>query len=119
MFSEPVASVLARFSPIQQPWQGLLLHLGVSAVYGIFFRLAGHFTGGLWGWHAEPLLAMLSGVIYGSFLWLVSGLVLLTLPASPFDSLPVPSFAVAHLIYGVVLGVLVQRQADPNDRPLQ
>jgi hypothetical protein len=118
MFSEPPSAILARFSPAQQPWQGLLLHLGMSAVYGVAFRLAGYYTHGLWGWHNEPLLAMLAGVIYGSFLWLLSGLVLLSVETSPFASLPVPSFAVAHLVYGVVLGVMVQRQneSDARDR---
>lgn len=116
MFSEPLTAVLARFSPSGQPWQGLLLHLAISAIYGITFRLAAHFTGGLWGWANDPTLAMLAGVIYGSFLWLISGLILLPLASSPFDSLPVPSFAVAHLIYGVILGMVAQRQAESDAR---
>lgn len=116
MFSEPATAVLRRFSPAGGPIQGLMIHLAISAIYGIFFRMAGHLSGELWGWNKEPLLAMLAGVIYGSFLWLFAGLVLLPLETTPFDSLPVPSFAVAHLIYGIVLGVLIQRQVENHER---
>jgi len=111
MFDEALWDVLSRFSLGGGPLRGLLLHLAVSSVYGVLFGLIAHTSGYLRDWVMSPLLAMLAGLIYGSFLWLVSGMVLLTVEVSPFDSFPQPAFAVAHLIYGVALGALAQRQA--------
>ena len=103
--------MLTRFSLGGGPLRGVLLHMAVAGVYGLLFGLIAHASGYLRDWVKSPLLAMLAGLIYGSFLWLFSGMVLLSVDVSPFDSFPQPAFAIAHLIYGVALGALAQRQA--------
>lgn len=111
MFGETWKSVLERFSLGGGPIRGFLMHMAVACAYGVFFGLIAHVSGYLRDWVKSPLLAMLAGLIYGSFLWLFSGMILLSVDFSPFASFPQPAFAIAHLIYGVTLGILAQRQA--------
>jgi hypothetical protein len=114
MFGESPRAVLLRFALGGGALRGVLLHMAVSGIYGLMFGLIAHASGYLRDWIKSPLLAMLAGLIYGSFLWLLSGMVLLSVDVSPFDSFPQPAFAIAHLIYGVALGALAQRQAAGN-----
>jgi hypothetical protein len=111
MFGESMAEILGRFSLGGGAIRGALLHLGISGVYGLIFGLAVHFIGCLRDWLKSPMMGLLAGLIYGSFLWLLSGMILLSMDISPFATLPQPTFAVAHMIYGLTLVALVQRQS--------
>jgi hypothetical protein len=107
---EGPASVLARFDPARQgaPFVGAVIHLAVSAVYGLLFgliyRLIGR--GRLSGRTAGALI----GLAYGLVLLLIAqGLTAVNAGAALREILTV-HFALAHLIYGLVLGWLVARR---------
>lgn len=102
--------VLARFDPAvaAAPVTGAMIHLGVSAVYGLLFgvlhRLIGR--GRLTGQPAGVLL----GLAYGLALLFVAQRLTLTGAGAPLREIPALHLAAAHLVYGVVLGWLVARR---------
>jgi len=108
--------VLGRFDPGSgfSPLSGALTHLAVSCVYGMLYGLIWRplarsrlGMGLLGGW-----LPWLAGLGYGFALLLVAEMVTLRLPgtSSPLGGIPFLHFAVAHLIYGLVLSFLMGRQ---------
>ena len=105
------ASTLARFDPSwagsASPLAGGLIHLAVSAVYGLLFgvvyRLVGR--GRLVGRAGGVVL----GLAYGLLLLLVAQGLLSSPAGAALREIPTLPFAVAHLVYGVVLGWLVAR----------
>ena len=104
----PPQTTLAYFDPAQTgSWlTGLLAHLAVSAIYGVVFGLLMGVVGRIrpslvrWGW--------LWGAGYGVVLWLGGLGVVLTAVASPLDQIPAWEFALAHLLYGLVVGYRLQ-----------
>ena len=91
---------LNRFNPFSQdlPLQGLLLHLGVSAVYGIVFgvlRVA--IPRRVPGW--------LAGLLYGLLLFGLAELVILPSTGSTLTDLPAVFVLLAHELYGLILGL--------------
>jgi len=104
--------MLARFDPpgagAASPLAGTLIHLAMSAVYGLLFgviywlvgrrRLAGR-AGGI-----------VLGLAYGLILLLVAQALIATSAGAPLRQIGPIHFAVAHLIYGAVLGWLVGRK---------
>jgi hypothetical protein len=109
---QSLAAILAQFdpSPDPSPATGALAHLAVAGVYGVIFALAWNGLRRIWpvgpGW--------LAGLVYGVLLWGVA-LLLLRLPggATPESWLagvaPI-HLAVAHWLYGLVLGWLLGRR---------
>ena len=106
---EAIASILGRFDPGQapSPLVGLLVHLAVAGVYGAVF-----------GWirwallHFRPferLPGWLAGAGYGLALLVVAQAVLLPGSGSPLRQLPFVHWTLAHLIYGVTLGIVISR----------
>jgi hypothetical protein len=100
----PPLTTLAYFDPAQTgSWlTGLLAHLAVSAIYGVVFGLLLGIVGRI-----RPSLAKrtwLWGMGYGLLLWLLGLGVVLTAVGAPLAQIPVWQFALAHLIYGLVLG---------------
>ena len=89
-----------RFNPFGQgsPVQGVLLHLGVSAVYGIVFGL-------LLPILPRRLPAWLAGLAYGLLLFGLAQLVILPGTGSGLAGLPLWGLAAAHGVYGLVLGM--------------
>jgi hypothetical protein len=106
---EGAASVLARFDPARQgsPLMGAVVHLAVSAVYGLLFgviyRLIGR--GRLAGRPAGIAL----GLVYGLALLLVAQGLAAIDAGLALREIPVGQFAIAHLVYGLILGWLVAR----------
>lgn len=101
--------MLARFDPsrLASPLTGALVHLAVSAVYGLLFGVAYRLLGR--GRPAGWTTGALSGLAYGLLLLLVArGLTAMDGRAA-LQEIPAVSFAVAHLVYGLVLGWLVGR----------
>lgn len=81
------------------PLAGLLGHLAVSGVYGIIWGLLWRLVrgrSGVPGW--------LAGIAYGLALFLASQ-VLLPAAGSSLLAVPAGHLAVAHVIYGLVLGL--------------
>lgn len=96
--------VLSRFGPqTVNPVQGVLTHLAVSGIYGALFGMAaGVGRGRLPGWAG--------GLVYGVLLFLLAHYVLLPSSVTPLAKTPVIHFFVAHVVYGLVLGVVVPRR---------
>lgn len=100
----PPLTTLAYFDPAQTgSWlTGLLAHLAVSAIYGVVFGLLLGVMGRIrpslvrWGW--------LLGIGYGLALWLLGLGVVLTAVGAPLAQIPAWQFALAHVVYGGVLG---------------
>ncbi len=106
---EGPGQVLGRFAPGAEAaaLTGALMHLAVGAVYGMLFAL------GWWllvRWRGVP--AWLAGLIYGVMLWLIAEAIILPSTGSPLAQIPPVHFALAHGIYGVILGFLVGRNAN-------
>jgi hypothetical protein len=101
-------AVLGMFDPSMRgaALAGALTHLAVASVYGILFGL-------IW-WTLRRGLrlgvpAWLAGAIYGLALLAVAQAVVLPSAGSPLAEIPTLHFALAHLVYGVVLGWLSER----------
>jgi hypothetical protein len=87
------------------PLLGGLMHLAVSGVYGSFYGLIRYATPGRW---RSRLPGWLSGVIYGLLLFALAELFLLPGTGSPLLAIPAANFAVAHIVFGLVLGLIVR-----------
>jgi hypothetical protein len=100
----PPQTTLAYFDPAQTGgWlTGLLAHLAVAAIYGVGFglllgvlgRIRPSLRRGLWLW----------GMGYGLALWLLGLGLVLTAVGAPLAQIPAWQFALAHVVYGGVLG---------------
>ena len=101
--------LLGHFDPAQAgSWlTGLLAHLAVSAIYGVVFGLLWGAVGRIlpslvrWGW--------LVGLGYGLLLWVLAAGVVLTAVGTPLAQIPAWQFALAHLVYGLALGLWLQK----------
>lgn len=101
--------VLGRFDPgaAASPVTGGLMHLAVSGVYGALFGLGRRLIS---GW--QPLSRLpgwLIGLVYGLLLWAVAQASLLSGAESPLRELPALPFALAHVLYGLALGLLLRQ----------
>jgi hypothetical protein len=106
----PTAVTFGRFDPggSAAPLTGGLVHLGVSAVYGAGFAMARRIASGLPGIGRAP--GWLLGGVFGLLLLAVAlGLILPGTNAAMRD-VPLVHLAVAHLAYGVTLGILSSRR---------
>ena len=108
---EGPAVVLARFDPAgagaASSLIGALMHLAVSAVYGLLFGLIYRLTGR--GRLAGRAAGALMGLVYGlALLLLAQGLAVVSMGV-PLREISAVHFAIAHLVYGLVLGWLVAR----------
>ena len=98
--AEGVSTTLDRFS-IQappNPLQGALLHLAVSAIYGLFFGM-------VWSLLGRRVSSWMVAVLYALAIYLLAQFVLLPGAGSPLLEIALPYFALAHLVYGLVLGL--------------
>ena len=90
------------------PLTGAMIHLAVSAVYGLLFgviyRLIGR--GRLAG---EPA-GLLLGLVYGLALNVVAQGLAATATGSTLREIPALHFAVSHLVFGAVTGWLSARR---------
>ncbi len=106
---ESFAQALARFDPGggQSAVSGTLFHLAVSALYGVvgalLFRVVQRRrpSWASWGW--------LMGGLYGLALWVVARLVLVPGVYNTADVISPLLFSLAHLLFGLVLGLLLSR----------
>ena len=101
--------LMTIFAPYNQPslLTGAMLHLAVSGVYGMAYGL-------LWYWTPQPVHHMprwLGGVLYGMLLLGLAEAVILPGPGAALTAIPLLHFALAHLVYGLVLAVRMGRLA--------
>jgi hypothetical protein len=102
--------LLGLFDPAQAgSWlTGLLAHLAVSAIYGALFGLLLGVVGRLrpsllrWGW--------LLGLGYGLLLLMLARGIVLPAVASPILQITAVHLLIAHVVYGVVVGLAVSRK---------
>lgn len=90
------------------PLQGFVLHLAVSSVYGVIY---GIITKSILPADRISRFAALAGLMYGLLLLTVAKAVLLPMANSALLEIPFLHFAIAHAIYGLVLGALAGRSA--------
>jgi hypothetical protein len=107
IMGHPPLVVLGLFAPgkADSPLLGGLMHLAVSGVYGSLYGLIRHaipvrLRVGLPGW--------LSGALFGFLLFVMAELFLLPGTGSPLLAIPAANFALAHIIFGVVLGSIAR-----------
>ncbi|MCC7352328.1 MAG: hypothetical protein IT330_01120 [Anaerolineae bacterium] len=105
---EAMATILGRFAPGESasPLSGALLHLAVSGVYGLVFGLGRGLIARFWR-HRLP--GWLTGLAYGLLLLALAKTIILPGTGSALLSIPFAHFALAHIIYGLSLGYLVDR----------
>ena len=95
---------------LENPVSGLLAHLAVSGVYGVIWGLI------WWPIHRRlpQLPAWLGGLVYGLLLLVIAQAAVAALNPLLMD-IGLAHRAVAHLVYGLVLGLLTARsQASQN-----
>jgi len=108
------ATILGRFAisgSAANPLEGVLLHLAVSAIYGILYGLL--FWLGLRRWLSGRPSAWgaLPGAAFGLLIWLAAEFILIPVSGSQAASFPAWQFALAHLLFGAILGWWVLRSA--------
>jgi uncharacterized membrane protein YagU involved in acid resistance len=104
------ANILSSFR-VQDPntsLAGILLHLAVSGVYGTIFGSSYH---PLIGKIQRPSIGILTGALYGVLLYLLARGAILPSTNSPLLQFPSAHLLVAHLIYGFILGWLVNHRS--------
>lgn len=100
--------VMGRFGLVEggTPVIGALSHLATSSIYGVIF---GIITKPI----AKPFpFSWLAGLIYAAILFLIAEIIILPNTESALDVFSPVHFAVAHGIYGLVLGVIAGREGD-------
>jgi hypothetical protein len=104
-----VGVTMARFTPPgnSSPLVGTVAHLAVSALYGVFFALALAIIDRIWPNTSK--LSWLLGAVYGLTLWLAAEFIVLPAADSPLQMIEPLHFALAHLIFGITLGLIVGR----------
>jgi len=108
---DPPGALLSRFSAgnSASPFQGLLSHLAVSAIYGLLF--------GALVWPvlqrltSTKLSGLLGGLGYAILLLFLAQIAVLPGTNSPLAQLPFWQWALGHGIYGLVLGGLFARKS--------
>jgi hypothetical protein len=101
-------TVLGMFDPSMRgvALTGTLTHLAVASVYGILFGVVWWTLGrGL----RLSLPTWLAGAVYGLLLLSAAKVIVLPAAGSPLAEIPTLHFAIAHVIYGAVLGVVSER----------
>ena len=104
-----IGVTMGRFTPPgnSSPLVGTIAHLAVSALYGVIFALALAIIGRIWPNTSK--LSWLLGAIYGLTLWLAAEFIVLPAADSPLQMIQPVHFALAHLVYGLTLGLIVAR----------
>jgi len=104
-----VAAIFSAFDLGQgaSPVRGALIHLAVAAIYGMVFSLIYRLIGR--GRTIGRGGNVIIGLAYGLLLWLITQVAFAAGINVALSSLPTLHFAVAHAVYGIVLGWLAGR----------
>lgn len=90
-----------------EPIAGGLLHLAISAVYGLIFALI--FQGVIRIWKRASSLGWFIGLLYGLMLWLLAEGIFLSGLDSKLQEIPLWLFVIFHSVFGLSLGILIAR----------
>jgi hypothetical protein len=102
------ATVMSHFGipgQLPNPLVGTLLHLSVSAVYGMIFGILRYLLTRRW---ESIWVGMLLGVIYGIGLYLFAIFVMLPSTGSALLEIAPLIFLSGHIVYGLVLGAVTR-----------
>lgn len=100
---ESPVQLLTRFSVgTPSPVVGALLHLAVAGIYGIGFGILYRFAPRALKLARGPSVVM--GVVYGLVVFFLAETILLPGAGSALLAIPAVTFALAHVLYGGVLG---------------
>ena len=104
-------AVLGYFdsSHAASPLIGGLTHIAVSGIYGVIFGMAGMVLQRALGGRMNLGIWLVTGIMYGALIFAIAQWVLLPPTNSPLRGLPLWVLATAHLLYGLVLAWLVER----------
>jgi hypothetical protein len=105
------ADILNRFDPSNagSPLVGVLLHLAISGIYGILYGILCWMFLRRWLASHSSWVNILVGVFYGLVLWVSAQAVVLPISGSALSGFPAWQFALAHLLFGGVLGWSIWR----------
>jgi hypothetical protein len=109
---ETPGAYLEHFSAggLTSPIQGLLSHLAVSAIYGVLFGAL------IWSmlirFSPAKITSIIGGLVYAAVLLLLAQTAILPGTGSPLAQLTFWQWALAHAVYGLVLGSLFARKVD-------
>jgi hypothetical protein len=111
-YGDGILITLGRFDPAASasPVIGALAHLGLAGIYGALFGIARKLVGRAMG---GVLARGAAGAVYGLGLYAFAAGVLLPAWGSLLQEVPGAHFAVAHLLFGVTLGLLSGRRQAP------
>jgi len=107
---QPLGAMLGRFDPgpTASPLTGVLVHLAVSGVYGAIYGTGRRLTAGWPVLRSVP--GWLLGAVYGAVLLAVAwGVILPGAASAALADVSLAHMAVAHLLYGLTLGILAKR----------
>jgi drug/metabolite transporter (DMT)-like permease len=104
------AIVLGRFDPLEggSPLTGLLTHLAVAAIYGLVFGLI--FLALVQLRPSLMKFGWLAGLVYGLLLYGIARGAFFAGANSGLAQFSTISLLLAHLIYGLLTGILVYRK---------
>lgn len=85
---------------------GVLTHLAVAAVYGVVYGLGARIVPRRW---RKRRVAWITGLLYGLLLLLLAQTLFLSNGGVSLSQVPLSHLVIAHLIYGLGLGILIHR----------
>lgn len=91
------------------PMQGVLVHLAISATYGVLWSILVIFPFHLYLPVTTAFPWEIAGACFGCITWLIAEVCLLALTG--LSLLPWFELLIAHLLYGGTLGLIAARQA--------
>lgn len=105
-----IGIILSRFDPLGagNPMTGLFTHIAVSAIYGLLFGLILLILARLWA--PVRRLGWLVGLVYGLVLYGIARGAFSAGVDSGLAQFPTTILLSAHVLYGLVLGLLTGRK---------
>ncbi len=91
------------------PFVGAFTHIAVSGIYGVIFGMVAAILARAIGERMSLAVWLLLGLGYGLLVFGVAEWIVLPRTLSPLRELPPWLFASAHVLYGLVLGLLAGR----------
>lgn len=91
------------------PWVGAFTHIAVSGMYGLAFGVLTMSVARAFGVRLTLGKWLALGIVYGALLFGIAEWIVLPRTNSPLREMSPWAFAVAHLIYGGLLGWLCGR----------
>lgn len=109
--SVPPLNVLGYFDATDtaSPWLGLFTHAAVSGMYGVVFGILAIGLPKRFGARMSFVIWLVAGALYGLLIFGIAEWVILPRANSPLGDVLLWTFALAHLVYGVVLAALCAR----------